>query len=115
MNITINNIEINKYELLHLINSGKKLSAIKVVKTKTRMGLKECKDVIDNLSDNPNFYDDNAYIPERAFVEDYEKLKIKQPKRENHVIKSNTSNYKNYIILFLLLCIVVLIYMYYSK
>ena len=114
MIITINNIEINKYELLHLINSGKKLSAIKLIKVKTNMGLKSCKDVIDNLSDNPNFYDGNAYVPETDFVEAYDKPKRTKPRKGSHVIK-NTSNYKNYVILFLLLCIIVLVYMYYTK
>jgi hypothetical protein len=115
MKIIINSIELNKYELLHLINSGKKLSAIKLVKTKTNMGLKECKDVIDNLSDNPNFYDDNDYVLETDFVEAYEKPKRIQSRKGSHVINSNTTNYKNYVILFLLLCIIVLVYMYYTK
>ncbi len=61
MKIIINNIKINKYELLHLINSGKPLSAIKLVKIKTNMGLKKSKDVIDNLSDDTNFYDNNDF------------------------------------------------------
>jgi len=115
MKIIINNVELNKYELLHLINNGKSLSAIKLVKDKTEMGLKECKDVIDNLSDDPYFYDSNDFIPEISFVEVNEKPKAQQPKRGNHVIKNNNSNYKNYVILFLLICIGLLVYMYNTK
>ena len=114
MKITINTIEINKYELLHLINSGKKLNAIKLVKIKTNIGLKECKDIIDNLSKNPNYYDDKDYISQTSFVEDYEKSQVKQPKRGSHIIESK-SNTKNYIIAIVLLTLIVLIYLYINK
>ncbi|WP_299121574.1 hypothetical protein [uncultured Winogradskyella sp.] len=115
MIIRINNIELNKYELLHLINSGKSLSAIKLVKDKTNMGLKECKDVIDNLIENPNFYDGKDYIPETKILKAYNKPIKQRSKRGSHIIKSNNSNYKNYVIIFLLLCIVILVYMYNTK
>lgn len=75
MIININNIEVNKRELLHLINNGTKLNAIKLVRDKTKMGLKECKDVIDNLSDDSNIYDGKIYVPETNFKVPIEKLK----------------------------------------
>jgi hypothetical protein len=68
MIIRFNNIELNKYELLHLINTGKKLNAIKLLKDKTQMDLKECKDLIDNLSDDPYFYDEKDYRPQTSFI-----------------------------------------------
>jgi hypothetical protein len=110
----INNIEINKYELLHLINSGKIINAIKLVKTKTRLGLKECKDIVDNLIDDPNFYDENDYKPVTEVLKAYNKPIMKRPKKGSHIIE-NKSNTKNYIIVFLLLCIVVLFYLYSTK
>lgn len=115
MKIIINNIELNKYELLHFINNGKKLNAIKLVKTKTNLGLKECKDVINNLTDDPNFYDNNAYVSKTGFIDAYEKSKKTTSRKVSHIIKSNPTNYKNYVILFLLFFVVVLIYMYVSK
>jgi hypothetical protein len=73
MIIRFNNIKLNKYELLHLINNGKKLNAIKLVKDKTKMGLKECKDLIDNLSDDPYLYDGKDYRHQTSFIVDYKK------------------------------------------
>lgn len=114
MIIRINNIELNKYELLHLINSGKKLNGIKLVKDKTKMGLKECKDVIDNLTDNPNFYDGNDYMPETDFVNIIEKSEIKRTTGGSHILE-HKSNTKNYIIIILLLALIILGYFYINK
>jgi len=114
MILKINNIEINKYELLHLINNGKKINAIKLVKDKTKMGLKECKDIVNNLSDNPNFYDGKDYKPETDYMETFEKSKRPLKKRGSHIIE-NKSNSKNYIILILLLVSIVLGYLYINK
>ena len=114
MILKINNIEINKYELLHLINRGKKLHAIKLIKTKTRLGLKECKDIVDNLSENPTFYDGQDYRPETGYTETFEKPTRSRNNRGSHIIE-NKSNSKNYIILILLLVSIVLGYLYINK
>ena len=55
--IRINDCELSKTQLLHLINSKQKLKAIKLIKDKTNIGLKDCKDIVDQLESNPNYYD----------------------------------------------------------
>ncbi len=114
MIIKINNIDINKHELLHLIYSGKKLNAIKLVKTKTRLGLKECKDIVDNLSDNPNIYYGKDYKSETDYIESFKSPKRAIKNKGSHIIPTK-SNTKNYIILILVLAIIVLGYLYINK
>lgn len=114
MIITINDIEINKYELLHLINSNKKIQAIKVVKIQTGLNLKDCKEIIDNLSKNQNFYDRKPFVTKADYKDLKAQSQLSKPNKGKHVIKPST-NYKNYVILFLLICFFVLLYMYYTK
>jgi hypothetical protein len=56
MNIIINGKEVPKAELLLLIKKSK-LRAVKRLKIFTHIGLKDAKDIIDNLVKNPNYYD----------------------------------------------------------
>lgn len=114
MNIIINNIEINKYELLHYINSRKKIQAIKVLKDKTNLGLKDCKEVIDNLELNINFYDNKPFEPSKEIENNKQLIESTKPFKGKHVIKTRR-NYKNYIILLLLIGLAVLTYMYLTK
>lgn len=114
MIITINNIEINKYELLHLINNGKKLSAIKLIKDKTKLSLKDCKDIVDNLEVNSNYYEGDTVLKTEVSSSKVHNRTV-QRKKGNHIISSNSSNAKNYIIVFLLIGIAILLYMYNMK
>jgi len=56
MYIHINNIKMNKYELLSMINSNLKLVAIATLKAKTDISLKVAKECIDNLEKNSQYY-----------------------------------------------------------
>lgn len=109
--IIINNVEIEKHDLLHLINNGKKLEAIKVIKSKSKIGLKDCKDIVDNLAMNPNFYDNQSV--EQTAIRNLESIKSNSFKG-SHILKNETSHYKNYIFVVLLLVILGLVFMYFS-
>ncbi|MFK7832426.1 MAG: hypothetical protein AB8B52_04045 [Winogradskyella sp.] len=111
MNFKINNIDINTLELLELINSGKTLEAIKLIKAKTRIGLKECKNIVDNLIENPNFYDDKDYDSERDYIEDFGKPKKRQRNRGQHILE-NKSNTNNYLVIAVILVLIILVYFY---
>lgn len=114
MTIKINNIELNKMELLQLINNGKKTHAIKLIKTKSNLTLKDCKEIIDNLEINPNYYNGETIIKtEESRIKDQQKTVIKS--KGMHIIKNNSFNTKTYIIVFLLICIAILLYMYNTK
>lgn len=110
----INNIEINKNEILHLLNNGKKIQAIKIIKDKTSIGLKDCKDIVDNLEMNPNYYDGQSI--DRTSVASLKKKQIKSRRTKgSHVISDDSSHTKNYIIITLVILIAILVYLYSIK
>ena len=47
--ITVNGIEIETQEITHLLNLDKKIEAIKLVHVRTRCGLREAKDAVDQV------------------------------------------------------------------
>ena len=108
MSLIINNVVLNKEEILALIHNNSKIQAIKYVRDSTKLGLKESKDIVDNLADDPNFYDgkiNTAEIPDIRFSE---QPSTKKPFRGNHIKSNRSPQIKNYVIVFLLLCILFL-------
>ncbi|MDX8553080.1 hypothetical protein MK851_05495 [Tenacibaculum sp. 1B UA] len=67
MHITINNTQFNKEDLIELISKSK-LKAIKHITSKTNIGLKDAHSIVENLNDNPNYYDHQVLdIAEKDF------------------------------------------------
>ena len=116
MYISINNIQIDKTKILSLIQSQKKIAAIKYVREQLQIGLKESKDIIDNLDEDPTYYDGKNHtidmMPPELF-NDSNRIKTSRTiksgkKQKNLFIKRSKANTKTYIIIFLIICIIVL-------
>lgn len=123
MKISINNTLIDKAEILSLINNQKKISAIKRVREQLGVGLKEAKDIVDRLDEDPNYYDGKNHtldmIPRELF-NDSNTIKTSQTIKSQHqqrtpFIERTKTDTKTYIIIFLIVCIVILAYMYITK
>lgn len=57
MDIIINNQKLSKEDILALISKNRKIQAIKLVRDKTGITLKDAKHIIDNLDDDSSYYD----------------------------------------------------------
>ncbi|RLJ64526.1 ribosomal L7/L12-like protein [Lacinutrix venerupis] len=81
--LTINTITLDKSKLIDLINNKKQLEAIKYIKEETGLGLKDCKDIVDNLYENPDYYGgaENTIIEPTI-------------KKRNTIVKNNDRDYK---------------------
>lgn len=104
MNIIINDKAVPKTELLQLIKKSK-IRAIKRLKKYAQIGLKDAKDVVDNLAMNPNHYDNLAFekstVGEKGLGSIIEDLKNSQkegdsnhrrPIAGSHFLKPKRSN-----------------------
>lgn len=54
--LSINDIPIDLSSLLDVIYNDSKINAVKRLKDKTNIGLKHCKDIVDNLAKTPIYY-----------------------------------------------------------
>lgn len=111
--IRINDVEINKQEILHFVNSGKLIQAIKNIIDKTGIGLKDCKEIVDNLVLNPNYYDGQT-IQKTTVASFNNKFHKTKRRKGSHVIIDKSSRKKNNIIVTLVILIIILVYMYVS-
>lgn len=101
----INNKKIDTEPILHLIEKGKTIAAIKYVRSNTNIGLKESKNIVDNLSINKSFYDNERLF----FTEHNSNIKKRNKRRKgNHIIKKSKS--KTYFFIVILLIIILLFY-----
>jgi hypothetical protein len=123
MYISINNTQIDKTEILSLIQSQRKIAAIKRIREQLQIGLRESKDIVDNLDQDPTYYDGKNHtidiIPSELF-NDSNKIKtsrtIKRGKKQKNLfIERSKTNTKTYIIIFLAICIAILGYFYSIK
>ncbi|WP_299685678.1 ribosomal protein L7/L12 [uncultured Dokdonia sp.] len=123
MKISINNTLLNKTEILSLINNQKKLSAIKLVREQLQVGLKEAKDIVDYLDEDPNYYDGKNHtidmIPRELFkdsnnIKTSQTIKSHQQQKTPFIERSKTGS-KTYIIIFLVVIIMILMYLYITK
>ncbi|GGG32723.1 hypothetical protein GCM10011344_37090 [Dokdonia pacifica] len=123
MKISINNTLIDKTEILSLINNQKKISAIKLMKEQLQIGLKEAKDIVDHLDEDPHYYDGKNHtidmIPRELFndsnaIKTSQTIKSHQQQRTPFIERRKTDS-KTYIILFLISCIILLTYLYITK
>ena len=115
MTIVINAIEINKANILNLLSKGKKLQAIKTVREQLDVGLYESKIIVENLEQNPNFYDGRPHTISTDFP-DMETLDTDPIKTTSgHIISDTSSKFKDTVIIFLLIAIVVFLLIQFSK
>ncbi|AXO81566.1 hypothetical protein DZC78_14615 [Olleya aquimaris] len=113
--IIINNTLINKTKLLLLIAKGKKLQAIKSVRDQLNIGLKESKDIVDRLTNNPDYFDGkpnfiSTDLSSPLIPEDFSQFQ----KKGNHII-DDPSKTKNYVILILLISLITMMVLYIQK
>jgi len=120
MDIKINNKKFPKSDLIKLI-ARNKLQTIIHIRSVVNIGLKDAKKIVENLEENPNYYDNTVIkIAEKEFVEGEtisldvknigdEKLNIRERKIGSHIIKNKDKNRK-WIYLSGLIFIIILLY-----
>jgi hypothetical protein len=120
MDIKINNKKFPKSDLIKLI-ARNKLQTIIHIRSIVNIGLKDAKKIVENLEENPNYYDNTVIkIAEKEFVEGEtishdvknigdEKLNIRERKIGSHIIKNKDKNRK-WIYLSGLIFIIILLY-----
>lgn len=113
--ILINGSNVDKQKLLQLINNGQKIEALKYVKAVTRLGLKQSKSIVDNLADDPYYYEDDVVeisqnlSPGKSIESD--PVQMKRPsKKGNHVLQTGSSIAKNYMAIGLALIAAIVLY-----
>ncbi len=126
MYISVNNHKIDKTKILSLIQSQKKLTAIKYVREQLHIGLRESKDIVENLEKDPTYYDGKNHVTDMIppeLLSDASPLNNPQFKttirdhtnRSTSLIQKTKNNTKTYIIIGLVICIIVLAYFYSIK
>lgn len=115
MTININNIEIDKTKINTLISNRKKLHAIKIVKKQLNIGLYDSKIIVNNLTQNPNFYDVKPHSTGDD-IQDFE-TEIVQPlaRKGSHMISDKSSKIKDAITVILIIGIVILSIIYFNS
>lgn len=118
MNISINNTVLDLQVANALIAKGQTLNAIKYIREEAQIGLKEAKDIADNLVNDPGFYSGQTdiEIQHPRFDIETENVKTSKPRRrENgHIIQGGQSKTKNYIIIALVICLIIVLYLYFK-
>lgn len=111
--ITINNISLDKTKLLRLIDNNKIIQAIKYVKDETNLGLKACKNIVDNLEENPDYYsgEENTIIESTIKTRNVNPKNSSRDPKGSHIIKNKPFNIKNAFIIFLLMVIFLLVFL----
>ncbi|TXD84850.1 hypothetical protein ESY86_03910 [Subsaximicrobium wynnwilliamsii] len=120
--LLINGSSLEKQKLLQLIKQGRKPEAIKYIKATARVGLKSCKDIVENLAQNPDYYDsyeeDIALatgINEQKDLGHGQNQKTRESKRKGaHVIASNQDQSKALMMVVVAFTIAVVLYFIYS-
>ncbi|BAX79330.1 hypothetical protein [Labilibaculum antarcticum] len=129
MDLIINGKRVDKSQLLYFLENQQKLVAVKFIKDRTNIGLQECKEIVDNLELNPDYYNGvEGIIKINRNFHEYETSDLKpnsiQDLKEPEVTKTRKGNYLKdkadtkydaYIILFIVFVVIVTAYIYYNK
>jgi hypothetical protein len=129
MDIIINGKRVDKSQILFYLENEQKIVAIKFIKDRTNIGLQECKEIVDNLELNPDYYDGEEQIIEinRDFyenetsdlkqdsVEYFKKPKVTKARRGNYLKDKADTKYDVYIILFIVFVVIVTGYIFFNK
>lgn len=116
--LLINGSHLDKQKLLHLIEQNQKLEAIKYIKAATRVDLESCKEIVDNLSEDPNYYDNyDDDIAEATGIIDQRDSghgKAKKSRRKGgHVIASSQGSSKLLLIAVIAFVMLLVLYFFY--
>lgn len=103
----INNT-IDKSKVIGLLKSNKKIAAIKYIREQTGFGLKQSKNIADNLAANSNFYGGGYPDFEASTTQENT-----TPQRGNHIKVYNT-NRNNKLLLAILIAIILSIYLFFD-
>lgn len=102
-----------KKKLLILIRENKS-EAIKYLKDVLKIGLKDCKEIVDNLSENPNFYKNDIIE-----LKDSDKVEVGElsrdqntKKRGSHFIKDDNQSKKKILIFGLIFIGIIFLYVF---
>lgn len=114
--LQINGSNLDKEKLLQLIKNNRKLEAVKFIKATSRIALKDCKVIVDNLAENPDFYEnDTVLISEgkqsRLKNKSGSVMPDRANKKGNHVISVGNSPSRKYIILIIAVIITLIIFL----
>ncbi len=129
MDIIINGKRVDKSQILFYLENEQKIVAIKFIKDRTNIGLQECKEIVDNLELNPDYYDGEEQIIEinRDFYEDetsdlkqdsveyFKKQEVTKTRRGNYLKDKADTKYDAYIILFIVFVVIVTGYIFFNK
>ena len=78
------------------------------------MNLKEAKEIVDNLEDDPNYYQNDTITTTAPKIKNTknssDSIKQVSSRKGSHIIEKNNSSLKNYIIVILVAIIIYLIY-----
>lgn len=123
MEITINNKKFTKDELLRLIEKSK-IGAIKHINDSSNIGLRSAKKIVDNLTRNPNYYDNavlknkkKSFVAEKTTTPNSKNIiekGLEEEKVGSHIIRYDNQN-KKWIYILGLIFIVALLYFLKTK
>ena len=120
MDIKINDKKFLKDDLITLIAKSK-LQTIIHIRNIVNIGLKDAKEIVENLEENPNYYDNSVIkIAEKEFIEGEtitldlknttdKNLNNREKKVGSHIIKNENTN-KKWIYVLGLIFIITLLY-----
>ena len=113
--LLINGVPIDRFELLQLITTNKKLHAIKRLREQAQIGVKESKNIVDFLERDSNFHPKNIGTMSTKIELNDSILNIKQQRfrKGSHLFQDNTSRKKNVMIVFLLATIIIMMYFFF--
>ena len=115
MSILINNVAVDLQVVKSLVAEGKSLHAIKYIRDCVPINLKACKTIVDNIQNDPNYYDnDSEIIIERSSSNRFKNHQSshKHNRKGTHIISEGSSKIKNFIVLFLVVVIIIMLYLF---
>ena len=107
---------VAKEKLLRLIKQSK-LEAIKFLKNLIKIGLKDSKEIIDNLAENPDYYEDNIIKTRNDHNKEIEESSITNrdkntSKRGSHFIEEDASKKRQFLFYGVILIVVIIVYLF---
>lgn len=107
---------VAKEKLLRLIKQSK-LEAIKFLKNLIKIGLKDSKEIIDNLAENPDYYEDNIIKTRNGHNKEIEESSITNrdknaSKRGSHFIEEDASKKRQFLFYGVILIVAIIVYLF---
>ncbi len=129
MDLIINGKRVDKSQLLYFLENNQKIVAIKFIKDRTDIGLKECKEIVDNLELNPDYYDGEEQVIETNLgysdnethefeptsAEYFKKPEVTNTRKGNYLKDKADTKYDVYLFLFIVFVVIVTAYLFFNK